>query len=161
MEEILASIRKIIADDQMLPLARGGNAEPAAAVADEAVKAEAAAPVKAPVAAPAPTAKPAFTRPVIEPAQIAEPAPRRHVEIEPKAPPPAPSRPPAVDRSADAGLGRHPRVQRGEAPARHLGRDRLVQEAVDILIPEAYNRAIEEQDVDAIGQPAKIGRAHV
>ena len=51
-----------------------------------------------------------------------------------------------------------PGFRKGKVPAgmleRHVGRDRVVQEALDILIPEAYNQAIEEQDVDAIGQPS-------
>lgn len=51
-----------------------------------------------------------------------------------------------------------PGFRKGKVPTgmleRHVGRARVVQEALDILIPEAYNQAIEEQDVDAIGQPA-------
>ena len=51
-----------------------------------------------------------------------------------------------------------PGFRKGKAPAnmleRHLGRPRIVQEALDILIPEAYNQAIEEQDIDAIDQPS-------
>jgi trigger factor len=51
-----------------------------------------------------------------------------------------------------------PGFRKGKAPPnmleRHLGRPRIVQEALDILIPEAYNQAIEEQDVDAIDQPS-------
>ncbi len=51
-----------------------------------------------------------------------------------------------------------PGFRKGKAPAgmleRHIGRARVVREALDILIPEAYNQAIEEQDVDAIGQPS-------
>lgn len=51
-----------------------------------------------------------------------------------------------------------PGFRKGKTPRgmleRHLGRSRLVQEALDILIPEAYNQAIDEQDVDAIGQPS-------
>lgn len=51
-----------------------------------------------------------------------------------------------------------PGFRKGKAPRnmleRHLGRPRLVQEALDILIPEAYNQAIEEEDVDAIDQPS-------
>jgi len=52
---------------------------------------------------------------------------------------------------------RVPGFRKGKAPRalleRHLGRHRLVHEALDIVIPEAYNRAIEEQEVDAIDQP--------
>ena len=51
-----------------------------------------------------------------------------------------------------------PGFRKGKVPSgmleRHVGRARVVQEALDILIPEAYNQAIEEQDVDAIGQPS-------
>jgi trigger factor len=51
-----------------------------------------------------------------------------------------------------------PGFRKGKTPRpmleRHLGRDRLVREALDILIPEAYNQAVETQDIDAIGQPA-------
>ena len=50
-----------------------------------------------------------------------------------------------------------PGFRKGKTPRgmleRHLGRDRLVREAIDILIPEAYNKAIEDEDVDDIGQP--------
>jgi trigger factor len=51
-----------------------------------------------------------------------------------------------------------PGFRKGKTPRdmleRHVGRGRLVEEAVDILIPEAYNKAIDEGDIDAIGQPA-------
>ena len=51
-----------------------------------------------------------------------------------------------------------PGFRKGKVPAgmleRHVGRARVVQEALDILIPEAYNQALEEQDVDAIDQPS-------
>jgi trigger factor len=51
-----------------------------------------------------------------------------------------------------------PGFRKGKVPAnmleRHVGRARIVQEALDILIPEAYNQALEEQDVDAIDQPS-------
>ena len=51
-----------------------------------------------------------------------------------------------------------PGFRKGKVPPnmleRHLGRPRIVKEALDILIPEAYNQAIEEQDIDAIDQPA-------
>ncbi len=50
-----------------------------------------------------------------------------------------------------------PGFRKGKTPRpmleRHVGRDRLVHEALDILIPEAYNAAIDEQEIDAIGQP--------
>ena len=51
-----------------------------------------------------------------------------------------------------------PGFRKGKAPVgmleRHIGRARVVREALDILIPEAYNQAIEEQDVDAIDRPS-------
>jgi len=47
--------------------------------------------------------------------------------------------------------------RKGKAPRqmleRHLGRERLVHEALDMLIPEAYNQALEEHQVEAIDQP--------
>ena len=50
-----------------------------------------------------------------------------------------------------------PGFRKGKTPRnmleRHLGRGRLLEEAIDIAVPEAYNKAIEEQDIDAIGQP--------
>lgn len=50
-----------------------------------------------------------------------------------------------------------PGFRKGKTPRnmleRHIGRDRIVSEAIDILIPEAYNQAIDEEDIDAIGQP--------
>ena len=51
-----------------------------------------------------------------------------------------------------------PGFRKGKTPRnmleRHVGRGRLVQEALDSLIPEAYNLAIDEHEVDPIGQPA-------
>jgi trigger factor len=51
-----------------------------------------------------------------------------------------------------------PGFRKGKTPRnmleRHLGRDHLVHEAIDILIPEAYNQAMDDNDVDAIGQPS-------
>src|SRR3970040_2196449 len=50
-----------------------------------------------------------------------------------------------------------PAFRKGKAPRdmveRHLGRERLVHEALDTLIPEAYNKALEEQEIEAIAQP--------
>ncbi|HVP04723.1 MAG TPA: trigger factor [Dehalococcoidia bacterium] len=50
-----------------------------------------------------------------------------------------------------------PGFRKGKTPRnmleRHLGPGRLLEEAIDIVIPEAYNQAIEDQDIDAIGQP--------
>lgn len=49
-----------------------------------------------------------------------------------------------------------PGFRKGKTPRnmleRHLGRDHLLQEAIDILIPEAYNQAMDDNDIDAIGQ---------
>ena len=51
-----------------------------------------------------------------------------------------------------------PGFRKGKTPRnmleRHLGRDHLVHEAIDILIPEAYNQAMDDNDFDAIGQPS-------
>lgn len=50
-----------------------------------------------------------------------------------------------------------PGFRKGKTPRnmleRHIGRDRIVSEAIEILIPEAYNKAIDDTDIDAIGQP--------
>lgn len=50
-----------------------------------------------------------------------------------------------------------PGFRKGKTPRhmleRHVGRDRLVREAVDLLIPEAYNQALDEHDIDPIDQP--------
>lgn len=50
-----------------------------------------------------------------------------------------------------------PGFRKGKTPRhmleRHLGPGRLLEEAIDIIIPEAYNKAIEDEDIDAIGQP--------
>jgi trigger factor len=51
-----------------------------------------------------------------------------------------------------------PGFRKGKTPRdmleRHVGRDRLVREANELLIPEVYDQAIEEQDVHAIDQPS-------
>ena len=50
-----------------------------------------------------------------------------------------------------------PGFRKGKTPRnmleRHIGRGRLLEEAMDIVIPEAYNQALEENDIDAIDQP--------
>lgn len=50
-----------------------------------------------------------------------------------------------------------PGFRKGKAPRnmleRHIGRGRLLEEAIDIVIPEAYNKALEDEDIDAIDQP--------
>jgi trigger factor len=69
-----------------------------------------------------------------------------------------------LERSIDAaykklaGKARIPGFRPGKAP-RHVverligGRPGLIREALDTLVPDAYNDAIAEQDVDAIDQP--------
>ncbi len=50
-----------------------------------------------------------------------------------------------------------PGFRKGKAPRgmleRHVGRERLVHEALDILIPEAYSQALEEQKLEVVDQP--------
>ena len=50
-----------------------------------------------------------------------------------------------------------PGFRKGKAPRvileQHVGRDTLFQEALEHLIPEAYEKALEEQEIEAIGQP--------
>jgi trigger factor len=50
-----------------------------------------------------------------------------------------------------------PGFRRGKAPRavveRYLGRGRLLEEAVDHLIPEAYENALKEQNIEAFAQP--------
>ncbi len=51
-----------------------------------------------------------------------------------------------------------PGFRKGKTPRamleRHVGRERLVREAVDILIPEAYSQALDTEEIDPIGQPS-------
>jgi len=50
-----------------------------------------------------------------------------------------------------------PGFRKGKAPRvileQHVGKDTLFQEALECLIPEAYEKALEEQEIEAIGQP--------
>ena len=50
-----------------------------------------------------------------------------------------------------------PGFRRGKAPRavveRHLGRDRLLEEALDHLLPQAYDQALKEQAIEAYAQP--------
>lgn len=50
-----------------------------------------------------------------------------------------------------------PGFRRGKAPRfmveRYLGKAALLEEALDLLVPEAYNKALEEQAIPAFGQP--------
>ncbi len=50
-----------------------------------------------------------------------------------------------------------PGFRKGKTPRamleRHIGRERLLQEAIDLVVPEAYNQALEENEIDAIDQP--------
>lgn len=68
-----------------------------------------------------------------------------------------------VEKSLDAAYkrlaarSRIPGFRPGKAPRhiveRHFGRDGLIREALDRLVPDVYNEAIESEDVDAIAQP--------
>ena len=50
-----------------------------------------------------------------------------------------------------------PGFRKGKTPRqmleRYLGRDAFVQEALNLLIPEAYNQALEEENIDAVDYP--------
>lgn len=50
-----------------------------------------------------------------------------------------------------------PGFRRGKAPRalleRMVGRDTLMEEALDILVPEAYREAVEQTNTDPVGQP--------
>lgn len=68
-----------------------------------------------------------------------------------------------LQRSLDAAYKRLaartrvPGFRPGKAPRamieRHIGRDRLMNEALDKLVPDVYNEALETEDIDAIAQP--------
>jgi len=68
-----------------------------------------------------------------------------------------------LERSLDSAYkriaqkNRFPGFRPGKAPRaiveRAVGREGLIREALDKLVPAAYNEAIETEDVDAIGQP--------
>lgn len=68
-----------------------------------------------------------------------------------------------LERSLDSAFkrlaqkNRFPGFRQGKAPRaiveRAYGREGLIREALDKLVPDAYNEAIEAEDVDAIGQP--------
>ncbi len=51
-----------------------------------------------------------------------------------------------------------PGFRKGKTPRpmleRHIGRGRILEEAIDIAVPEAYNKALEDEEIDAIGQPS-------
>jgi trigger factor len=51
-----------------------------------------------------------------------------------------------------------PGFRKGKTPRpmleRHIGRERLLREAHEILIPEVYDQAVDEHDIHAIDQPA-------
>ena len=71
--------------------------------------------------------------------------------------------PERLEKSLDAAYRRIvqrtnvPGFRRGKAPRamleREIGRDTLLQEALDRLIPEVYREAIEQEDIDAIELP--------
>jgi len=50
-----------------------------------------------------------------------------------------------------------PGFRKGKAPRavveRHLGRDRLIEEAIEHMMPKAYQDALKEQEIDPFGQP--------
>jgi trigger factor len=54
-----------------------------------------------------------------------------------------------------------PGFRPGKAPRavteKYLGRDRLMNEALDKLLPDVYNEALESEDIDAIAQPQLDG----
>ncbi len=68
-----------------------------------------------------------------------------------------------LERSLDSAYkriaqkNRFPGFRPGKAPRniveRAVGREGLIREALDKLVPAAYNEAIESEDIDAIGQP--------
>jgi trigger factor len=51
-----------------------------------------------------------------------------------------------------------PGFRKGKTPRsmleRHIGRRRLLQEAIDILVPEVYTEALDKEGIDPIGEPA-------
>ena len=71
--------------------------------------------------------------------------------------------PERVAKSLDAAYrrlatkARVPGFRPGKAPRnlteRYIGQDRLMNEAIDKLLPDVYNEALESEDVDAIAQP--------
>ena len=50
-----------------------------------------------------------------------------------------------------------PGFRKGKTPRaileRHIGKDALLQEALELLVPEVYEEAVESQEIDAIAQP--------
>lgn len=78
---------------------------------------------------------------------------RLEIEVEPE----------RLERAMDqayrrvVGRARIPGFRPGKAPRpmveRYLGRDTLLQEAFDRLVPEVYEEALEQEGIDAIGQP--------
>lgn len=69
-----------------------------------------------------------------------------------------------IDKSVEAAYrklaprARIPGFRPGKAPRamieRHIGKDRIMADALDALVPDVYNEAIETNDVDAIDQPS-------
>ncbi len=72
-----------------------------------------------------------------------------------------------VEKSVDAAYrrlapkARVPGFRPGKAPRamteKYIGRERLMNDAIEKLIPDVYNEAIETEDVDAIAQPELDG----
>ncbi len=113
MEEILASIRRIIADDQMLPLTRG-NAAPSVAAPEPAERQDAMAALEA-MAAP------------LAPPRVEAPAPRA------EAPAPEPQAPRIASPRVEA-----PAAFRAEAPAALRAETPVApRPVVDVAIPRA------------------------
>ena len=50
-----------------------------------------------------------------------------------------------------------PGFRKGKAPTsmleRYIGREALIEDAAEHLLPEVYDKAIQDQDIDAIAQP--------
>ena len=50
-----------------------------------------------------------------------------------------------------------PGFRKGKAPRtvieRHLGRNRLIEEAINKLLPQAYEQALKEQEIEPFAQP--------
>ena len=89
---------------------------------------------------------------------ISEPLPERQVRLEIEV---EPERHSLAMEQAFKRLSQRVRIpgfRPGKAPRplveRHLGRHRILDEAMDILVPEVYREAIEEEDLDPIAGPS-------
>ena len=71
--------------------------------------------------------------------------------------------PAEMEEAVDAAYGKLvkkvevPGFRKGKAPRamveRHIGHDRLVQEAINNMLPQAYEQALQEQEIDPYAQP--------